>query len=70
MLSGTSASSGYTGSTGTFNAAAAAFTGDINEATSTYFEFTLTPAAAHKVTLSTLSLLVQDLPVQVRRLIL
>ena len=55
MLSGTSASSGYTGSTGTFNAAAAAVTGEMNSSTSTYFEFTLTPAPANKVTLSTLT---------------
>jgi hypothetical protein len=54
LLTTTSASSGYTGATGQFNAGAAAFTGSLNTTTSTYFEFTLTPAAGYRVTLTSI----------------
>jgi len=51
MLTTTSASSGYSGATGTWNAGAAARIGALNKAASgsAYFEFTLTPAAGQKV---------------------
>ncbi|MBL7984262.1 MAG: hypothetical protein JNM91_04655, partial [Flavobacteriales bacterium] len=55
LITSTSASSGYTGATGTNNAGAAAFTGALNTATSTYFEFTLTPNAGTIFTLNGLS---------------
>jgi len=57
MLDATSASSGYTGASGNFNAAAAARVGAINTAASgsAYFEFTLTPATGYVVTLSSIT---------------
>jgi hypothetical protein len=56
LVSG-SVSSGYTTASGltasgTFNAGAAAFTGALNPATSTYFTLTLTPAAGFAVNLT------------------
>jgi len=57
MLSTTSASSGYTGASGQYNAGNAARTGALNTGASgsAYFEFTLTPALGYIVTLSTIS---------------
>ncbi len=57
MLSTTSASSGYTGSSGNFNAGNAARTGSLvtGSSGSAYFEFTLTPSASYTVTLSAIS---------------
>jgi autotransporter-associated beta strand protein len=54
LLGSTSASSGYTGSTGTNNAGAAARIGALNTGASgsAYFEFTLTPAVGHSVSVS------------------
>ncbi len=54
MTASATASSGYAGASGSFNAQAAARTGAINTAAggSAYFEFILTPAANHYVTLS------------------
>ena len=57
MLSTTSASSGYTGSSGLYNAGNASRTGALNigASGSAYFEFTLTPAAGYYVQLSEIS---------------
>lgn len=57
ILSTTSASSGYTGSTGQFNAGAAARTGVLNKANdgSAYFEFAVTPADTKEFTPTTLT---------------
>ena len=52
LLSTTSASSGYTGATGGNNAGAAANIGAFRPDTTTYFEWTLTPAAGVSVTVS------------------
>jgi Lamin Tail Domain/Secretion system C-terminal sorting domain/Bacterial Ig-like domain len=54
LLSTTSASSGYTGATGSFNAGAAARTGALATGAngSAYFEFTVTPAAGFAVVIS------------------
>lgn len=56
-ISTTSASSGYTGSSGTSNIGAAARTGALNQAAggSAYFEFTLTPASGKQLSVSSLS---------------
>ncbi|MBX3737952.1 MAG: immunoglobulin domain-containing protein [Candidatus Didemnitutus sp.] len=53
-ISSTSASSGYTGASGTFNAGAAARTGALNTAAggSAYFEFTITPGVGQQVVVS------------------
>jgi DNA/RNA endonuclease G (NUC1) len=48
LLTTTSASTG-TGASGTFNAGAATVNGALNPATSTYFEFTLSPAAGKRL---------------------
>ncbi len=45
LITGASASIGYAGASGGNNAGAATFTGLLNIATSTYFEFTITPPA-------------------------
>lgn len=50
LLTTTSASSGYTGASGTSNAGLAAFIGTLNTATSSYFEFTVTPDAGYILT--------------------
>jgi hypothetical protein len=57
MLGTTSASSGYSGASGSYNAAATARIGALNVAAggSTYFEVTLTPAAGYGVVLSGVS---------------
>ena len=55
LLSTTSASTTYSGASGSYNVGAAAFTGALNTASSTYFEFTLTPSTAHKVSLTNIS---------------
>lgn len=55
LLTTTSASSGYTGASSSYNAGAAAETGSLDLDVSAYFEFTLTPASNYKVTLSSLS---------------
>jgi len=52
LLTTTSASSGYTGATGANNAGAAANVGVFRPDTTTYFEWTLTPAAGVAVTVS------------------
>jgi len=52
LLTTTSASSGYTGATGGNNAGAAASIGAFRSDTTTYFEWTLTPAAGVAVTVS------------------
>lgn len=51
----TSASNGYTGASGTFNIGLAVKTGAFNVATSSYFEFTLTPTTNKSVVLSTIA---------------
>ena len=45
----TSASSGYTGATGGGNAAVSAVAGTLNINTSTYYQFTLTPASGYQI---------------------
>jgi DNA/RNA endonuclease G (NUC1) len=57
LLTTTSASSGYSGSSGTYNAGAAARIGALNTLAggSAYFEFTLTPAADRQLLVSGLS---------------
>ena len=57
MLTTTSASSGYTGTSGNYNAGAAARIGALNTAASgsAYFEFTMTPSPGYSVTLSSIS---------------
>jgi len=57
MLSTTSASSGYAGSSGQFNAGNAARIGALNTGAngSAYFEFTLTPEIGYTVSLSSIS---------------
>jgi len=55
LLSTTSGSSGYTGASGSYNAGAAVDDGAFNSSTSTYYEFTLTPAPAHQFSLSGIS---------------
>lgn len=52
LLTTTSASSGYTGATGGNNAGAAASVGAFRPDTTTYFEWTLTPAAGVAITVS------------------
>jgi hypothetical protein len=52
MLASNSVSTGYPGASGTFNAGIAARAGAFDAAMSAYFEFTLTPAAGYRVTLS------------------
>jgi hypothetical protein len=52
LLTTTSASSGYTGATGGNNAGAAANIGVFDPTVSTYFEWTLTPAATVSITVS------------------
>ena len=54
LLTTVSVSSGYTGATGQYNAGAAARIGAYNAGTSAYFEFSLTPAAADQLTISSL----------------
>jgi len=57
LLSTTSASSGYTGASGTSNAGVAARIGALNTATngSAYFQFTITPATNYNATISNIS---------------
>lgn len=57
MLSTTSASSGYTGSSGQFNAGNAARVGAlvVGASGSAYFEFTVTPASGYKFSLNSIS---------------
>jgi PKD-like domain/Secretion system C-terminal sorting domain/IPT/TIG domain len=55
LTSTTSVSSGYTGASGQFNAGAPTYTLALNTATSTYFEFSLTPDAGYRATISSLS---------------
>ena len=57
MITNSSASSGYTGASGTYNAGAAARTGVLNTAASgsAYFEFTVTPASGNAVVLTGIS---------------
>ncbi len=57
LLTTASASTGYTGASGTSNAGAAARIGALNTAASgsAYFEFTLTPAAGYTVNLSAIN---------------
>jgi hypothetical protein len=57
MIGSTSASSGYTGASGTNNAGAAARTGALSTASSgsAYFEFTITPNNGYQVTMKELS---------------
>lgn len=54
LITSTSASN-YVGASGTFNAGAAVFVAPLSTASSTYFEFTVTPQAGYNVTLSALS---------------
>jgi hypothetical protein len=57
LITNSSASSGYTGASGTYNAGAAARTGVLNTAASgsAYFEFTVTPAAGNAFILTGIS---------------
>ena len=57
LITNSSASTGYTGASGTFNATVAARTGALNTATSgsAYFAFTVTPSAGNAVSLSGIS---------------
>ncbi|MFL5752494.1 MAG: lamin tail domain-containing protein, partial [Bacteroidia bacterium] len=55
MLTSVAVSSGYTGASGTNNAGAATKNGALNTATSTCFEFTLTPATGYYVALNGIS---------------
>jgi len=55
LLNSSSASSGYTGASGQYNAGAAAYTGALDTSTNTYFEFTLTRTDATSVTLEDVS---------------
>lgn len=55
LISGTSVSSGYAGASGGQNAGVAVFNGALNPATSTYFEFTLTPESGFNFTLTGIS---------------
>jgi hypothetical protein len=52
MLSSSSASSGYTGASGSFNACAATISAGFNANTSTYFEFTLSPSQGYTIVIS------------------
>ncbi len=56
MLSNVANSTGYTGASGGNNAAAAANNGSLNTATSTYFQFTVTPGASYSFALNNLSM--------------
>jgi hypothetical protein len=56
LLTTTAASSGYTGATGGNNAGAAANIGPFRPDTTTYFEWTLTPAAGVSLTVSQVNL--------------
>lgn len=55
MLQSASISSGYAGATGNNNAAAAAFTGSFNAASSTYFQFTLEAGAQQRFVASAIN---------------
>ena len=57
FITNTSASSGYTGATGTYNAGVTARTGALNTAASgsAYFEFTLVPSSGNAISLSGIS---------------
>lgn len=55
LISTSSASSGYTGASGTSNFGAACFTGALNTSSSTYFSVTLTPATGYAITLTSIS---------------
>ncbi len=57
LITSVSASSGYTGASGTFNAGSAARVGALNIAAlgSAYFEFTLTPNAGNSVSLNAIN---------------
>lgn len=55
LLTSSSVSSGYTGASGGNNAGAAAFTGALNSATSTYFEVTITPNSGFLISISNIS---------------
>ncbi len=52
LITSVSPSSSYSGSTGNFNAGAAAISQPINKSTSTYFEFTLTPEQGYSLTIN------------------
>ena len=54
-FSSTNASLGYTGASGGNNASVAAVTGALDLSSSTYFQFTLTPASGYTVSLTHLS---------------
>ncbi len=56
LIATSSASSGYTGASGSSNFGAAAYKEALSVATSTYFSVTVTPVAGNKVTLNSLSL--------------
>ena len=56
LISATSTSSGYTGSTGTSNFGAACLTGALNTSASTYFSLVITPTSTYKVQLNSISL--------------
>lgn len=56
MLGSGSASTGYTGSSGSNNAAAAAFTGALNTSTSTYFQFSANSTSGNYITFTGISL--------------
>ncbi|MEO8821622.1 MAG: hypothetical protein ABI267_04210, partial [Ginsengibacter sp.] len=55
LISSTSPSSGYTGSSGNYNASAAALFAGFEKATSTYFEFTLTPEQGYSLTINAIN---------------
>ncbi|MDW9380052.1 T9SS type A sorting domain-containing protein [Chryseobacterium sp. JV558] len=55
LIATSSASSGYTGASGSSNFGAAAYKEALSAATSTYFSVTVTPVAGNKVTLNSLN---------------
>ena len=65
LLNSSSSSTGYTVASGSYNAEAAALPASFDAATSTYFEFTLTPDQGYSLAISRITsvqdLLVQDL---------
>ncbi len=55
LITSTSASNLYASASGGNNAGAAAFTGTLNQSTSTYFDFTLTPDAGYNMSVNAIN---------------
>jgi hypothetical protein len=55
LITASSSSSGYTGASGDFNAAAATVSAAFDKSTSTYFEFTITPDEGYSVIISAIN---------------